>query len=277
MQLLLYTLEIVTRIQEAENLLFLEANSKVRAPKVFAVFSHHGEHPLGWFKGHEITFHYLVMEYLPGNPLTSERFKSYDSTTQRIIGSKIAEQLKQLREVEQLESSPYYGRINKQGWSRDFRMFVCPGRTTCRPYESYREFIDAMFYCARYCAATGPSNFQEPFRGGTKFTLANFRHSLMGVAEEDQRPTLTHLDLKFENILVQETGDDYVVTLIDWEYCGWMPAWIEGVTAMSRPLVYDITERRNLTWEISQGIQPLNLAAARFLVSCFEDLQYCLV
>jgi hypothetical protein len=86
----------------------------------------------------------------------------------------------------------------------------------------------------------------------------------MGVAEEDRRPTLTHLDLKFENILVQETEDEYAVTLIDWGYCGWMPAWIEGVTAMSRPLVYDITERRNLAWEISQDIQPLNFAAARF-------------
>jgi hypothetical protein len=166
MQPLIYTREIVTRIQEAENLLFLEANSKVRAPKVFAVFSHHDEHPLGWFRGHQITFHYLVMEYLPGTPLTSETFKSYNSATQRTFGSKIAEQLKQLREVKQLESSPYYGRVNKQGWGSDFLMFVYPGRTTCKSYESYEEFIDAMFHCARYRAATGSFDFQILFKAG---------------------------------------------------------------------------------------------------------------
>lgn len=79
-------------------------------------------------------------------------------------------------------------------------MLTCSGKSICGLYESYEDFLDAMFDCEKFRAANGLGSIQGPFSNGTKFTLVNFRHSLRAVAEEDKRPTLIHLDLKLGNM-----------------------------------------------------------------------------
>ncbi|KAF1843021.1 uncharacterized protein K460DRAFT_356804 [Cucurbitaria berberidis CBS 394.84] len=217
-----------TILQEAENLLYLEKNSKVRTPKVFAVYAHDGEDPFGWYPGTQTRFYYLVMEYITGTTLSSETWSTFDPGVQKIIGSKIAEQLKKLREV-RLESDPYYGRIYKQGWDPGFNMLTLPGNKICGPYKSYEDFVDAMYETAKFRAASGIGLFSTPFSDRTLFTMINFKYSLNAVTAEDKLPTLTHLDLKLDNIMLQQDGDEYRVTIIDWECLGWMPAWVDAI------------------------------------------------
>lgn len=268
-------------MQEAENLLFLEKNSQVKAPKVHAVFTDEEEDPLNLRRADQPhlkpKYFYLVMEYIPGSALNSEIWDSYTPAMQKIICAKISEQLRRLRQVncEQF----YYGRVHKQPFHSQFLMLSYPGQETCGPYTSYEALLDAMFNTAELRAALKSLGEMDP---DAKLTLANFKQSLRAYGV-DQKPTLTHLDMKFDNIIVQaittdgkEDMEDYEVTIIDWEFFGWLPPWVQA-TAMSNFSNYCIPrgkDHRMLMLEIFQGIQPVNLALTDFLKKCGETLCY---
>lgn len=210
------------------------------------------------------------MEFIPGTELSDELFcKSSPNAQQRICKS-LAEQLKRLREVQL--GTEFYGRVNRTGWNYNFQMFTRPGKEICGPYESYEELVDAMVDSARFHAATG--HLSDEFNNRTKLALANLKPSLRAVTEEDKIPTLTHLDLRFENIIVQQKGEDYDVTIIDWKFLGWLPAWVEAVTVIMKPSPDTLKERSILAWGIFQGFQPFNLALARFIADCKLELAY---
>lgn len=46
---------------------------------------------------------------------------------------------------------------------------------------------------------------------------------------------LTNGDLRLANIMIAQNsdGNDVLSGIIDWKYCGWYPAWWEGVKSMN--------------------------------------------
>ncbi|KAF2794921.1 hypothetical protein K505DRAFT_360642 [Melanomma pulvis-pyrius CBS 109.77] len=264
-------------LQEAENLLFLEKNSRVRTPKVYAVFSHQGEDPSGLYQDQaretRPTYHYLVMEFIPGPKLSRELFCNSSPDVKQRICESLAEQLKRLREVQL--GIDFYGRVNRTGWDYHLNMFTCPGKDLCGPYESYEDLVNAMVDSARFHAATGL--YSEEFDSGTKLILANLKPSLQAATEEDRLPTLTHLNLQFHNIIVQQKGEDYDVIIMNWRHLGWLPAWVEAVTVLMCLSIQSWEEKGNLQWGVFQGFQPFNLALAQFIADCKGLLAYPLL
>ncbi|EAT80119.1 hypothetical protein SNOG_12306 [Parastagonospora nodorum SN15] len=90
--------------QEAETLLFLQANSQVRAPKVYAAFTR---------QLFEWTKHFIIMDYIEGETLSGEKWLSLSDTSRSIILSRLCEQFQILRSI---PSEGYYGHVHRQGW-----------------------------------------------------------------------------------------------------------------------------------------------------------------
>ncbi|KAF1840885.1 uncharacterized protein K460DRAFT_436368 [Cucurbitaria berberidis CBS 394.84] len=92
-------------LQEAEDLLFLQANSQVRTPTVYAVFARETKPSPAY---------YMVTEFIEGEMLTSKKWLSLSDKARTKICSKLCEQLRLLRSI---PSEGYYGRVHNQGWN----------------------------------------------------------------------------------------------------------------------------------------------------------------
>ncbi|KAF2878228.1 hypothetical protein BDV95DRAFT_533480 [Massariosphaeria phaeospora] len=118
-------------IQEAEDLLFLQNNSQVRVPKLYAVFT---------VTEGLISQHVMVTEFIEGGTLTYNRWKGFSEDARETILSKISHQLQLLRSI---PSEGYYGRIHKQPWRPHFGLLRTRCTEQCGPYDTYAEFIPA--------------------------------------------------------------------------------------------------------------------------------------
>ncbi|KAF2814554.1 kinase-like protein [Mytilinidion resinicola] len=256
-------------LQEAENILFLNQHSQVRTPKVYAAFSQQGGNPLNHPMCEDIVYHYLVMEYIEGGHLDHDKYVALDPEDKDKICAKIAEQLQLLRSIPP-PSPGYYGRVMHQGWMPGFPVVCVTRKDMCGPYDTYEDFISAMFTAATGCAAVCEPTSPD-FTPVQRLGLTNFKHTLTECAGHE--PTLTHLDLKLENIMVRPVqgvnGIDYEVTLIDWESLGWMPAWMEAVTVLQRSVFATKLDKWRFLWGVSQGIKPFHMGPATF----FNELE----
>ncbi|KAF2116464.1 hypothetical protein BDV96DRAFT_599178 [Lophiotrema nucula] len=212
-------------LQEAENLLFLEKVPQVHSTKVFAVFK-------GTADGEEN--YYLVMEHIPGPNITPEFWNSLDNEGRLLLGTKIGEQLKELRGIAQSQStdSLFYGRVGGKGWSESFPPFHHFRGPHSGPFLNYQDLARAMAHSAEWCAAVGnvgvddvPQHVKEVFQ--------TFESELNNCKPEDQRPVLTHLLLEPSVFMIRpnkgQSKGDYDLVIISWKYMSWLPAWFETV------------------------------------------------
>ncbi|KAH7371740.1 hypothetical protein BKA66DRAFT_381719, partial [Pyrenochaeta sp. MPI-SDFR-AT-0127] len=115
-------------LQEAENMLFLEQNSQVQTAKVYAVFRHPDTNT-GKIEN------YLVSEYIHGETMTEELFKSLSVTDRSIFCSRLGEQLKLLRSVPPPQPE-YYGRIYRQGFHYHLNLLDLRNQSMWGPYNT---------------------------------------------------------------------------------------------------------------------------------------------
>ncbi|ORX98729.1 kinase-like domain-containing protein, partial [Clohesyomyces aquaticus] len=210
---------------EAQNMLFLAENSEVRIPKVFAFFSHTNTRK----------FYYLVTEYIEGQTVDEITWNTLSKEMQSSIGKKISKELSKLRAIPH-PNPGYYGRVNGTGWPGNFPLLTSMSPKPCGPYTSYGDLVGAMCTAAGIRAAACSTRFSDD----AKLSLACLRKSLQ-VILEDQKPTLTHQDLKLDNIICKPMLDsgtgrvfDYEVVIIDWEWLGWLPPWCEWASLITR-------------------------------------------
>ena len=228
-----------TLVQEAEDLLWLQQNTAVRAPKLYTLFKYLN-------CGSEAYF--LVMERLPGFTLDWTTWRSLSDAQHERIHSSLSQQLQLLRSVR----SNYYGRIENQGFHpRD--CFVATYRNLpCGPYKTYDELVAAMYEAAEskgarkfqpYDASSDEHGDQSTFRPDQLACLAKFQDFYEQA--QGQQPRLTHTDPGMSNWIVRaidgkgepltggsalQDATDYEVTFIDWCRMGWYPEWMQRMT-----------------------------------------------
>lgn len=210
--------------KEAENLLFLQENSQVRTPKVYAVLAR----PLG-----SEECYYLIMEFIEGEILSTELWMSLNNDAHKKICSKISDQLQLLRAI---PSEGYYGRVHHQGFSPAVTLFRVRYKHMNGPYDTYEDCISAMYTSAEHRVTI--MDWGEEHIPEAELYLPKFKRTLSEWGSHE--PTLTHLDLQLSNFIVQsgkksgENADDWEVVIIDWAEAGWLPAWMQAVSLSQR-------------------------------------------
>ena len=174
----------------------------------------------------------MVMEHIEGVKMNWKMWASLKAEQQEKIHSKISEQLQLLRSV---PSEGYYGRVNNQGFHPTQNQVFTGSKEICGPYRSYNDLVSVMYDAAELIASVrhgshGDTGFftpaQETFLTNFKTTLKNF---------DSCEPKLTHVDPSMQNWIVRPLGgsmqdaSDYEMTYIDWDRCGWYPAWVQRV------------------------------------------------
>ncbi|KAH7063876.1 hypothetical protein BKA63DRAFT_483297 [Paraphoma chrysanthemicola] len=119
-------------VQEAENLLYLRANSSLRLPTLHAVLTAEDEHG---------TVYYMVMSRVPGFALSPEKWLTLPSTARTQILSSLSEQVRVMRAI---PAPGYYGHVHKQGWRPTLGAVAQRFDGMCGPYETYTEFARAV-------------------------------------------------------------------------------------------------------------------------------------
>jgi len=213
---LLRTLQQLTRSQEAEILLFLQANSQVRVPKVYAAFTR---------QLFEWTKHFIIIDYIEGETLSGTKWLSLGENSRSIILSRLCEQFQLLRSI---PSEGYYGCVHRQGWIPyySFLRKMQPG--PAGPYDTYEEFVAALMSSARLTTAM-MTQFED-FWPEQSDALSRMESGLR--ACNGRRPVFTHMDPSVHNTVIRQIvkpggEEDWEVTLIDWAEAGWLPAWMQ--------------------------------------------------
>lgn len=199
----------------------------MRVPKLYAVYVGPDLKPGGKFNTY-----YLIMEYIPGERLDWDVYFNLDSESRKTLGARIAEQLQELQSIPQEpDHGTYYGHLNHKGWTPFMRFLETHNKDLCGPYDTHADLASDIYACFERHVASGImlEDFQECER--------NVRSHIELILSNNKKlkPTLTHLDLKIEHVIARqiddakgEGGKDWEVTLIDWECCGWMPAWMQA-------------------------------------------------
>ncbi|KAF2650535.1 hypothetical protein K491DRAFT_608607 [Lophiostoma macrostomum CBS 122681] len=216
-------------VEEAENILFLaEKRPELRLPTVLAV----------WIVLSELgTPVYCMMQnFIEGIQVRPENFKDLPIKAQDRICSKISSQIAYLQA---LPSEEYYGRVHGQGWVKAplgiNHATSTDVKTVSGPYYTYEEFTSALFRARDSQQAFGlmteewPPEYEE--------RRAKFRSVFPDW--EPNEPRFTWIDPKPANVIARpikgdDGNEDWDVFLIDWEQCGWYPAWVQSFQVTHR-------------------------------------------
>ncbi|ELR05846.1 hypothetical protein VC83_09000 [Pseudogymnoascus destructans] len=199
---------------EGENLLFIEQNLQISAPRLYAMW----KEPDGRL--------YIVMEYLQGDTLQF-LWPNLQESDKVLILSKLRAIFNQVRT---LQSPGFFGGINKSHMPH--HLFYSPAYDPkiSGPFGSESDLVLGLISKSRL-------NAEDRKRHSY---LADFFENqlLLDLVEEDRTSTFTHSDLQMKNILVREIssqelsqGKDYDVSIVDWESAGWYPSYWEYVAA----------------------------------------------
>ncbi|KAH8907470.1 kinase-like protein [Coniochaeta sp. PMI_546] len=192
------------RLQEGENMLFVQQSTSMPVPTVYALF--HDE---------ESGFNFIVQEYVPGENLFSY-WKTADQAAKEAICAQLRRHFDELRS---LPSPGYYGGVWRQpildyyftgSWEPESPL---PDAMTC---DTEEQWVDEMV--ARASAVRPRGDDREEWQ------RRMFRAVLRG-----HPPVFTHADLDRSNIIVRSS--DKTVVLIDWERSGWYPSCWEWCLA----------------------------------------------
>ncbi|KAH7396670.1 hypothetical protein DE146DRAFT_756379 [Phaeosphaeria sp. MPI-PUGE-AT-0046c] len=212
-------------LQEAENMIYLKAHSEVRVPEVYAVLT--TTHKTG------VAIYYLITEYIEGETLTGAKWMTFSHDTRDKILSKISEQFHLLRAT---RSPGFFGRVHSQSFHP--MSTLLRGRAT-KPsglYNTYEDFLSALYRAVEICAVTLKSG--PELHPDTASPLSRFNDTRATC--KGTRPVFTHVNPHLMNIIVrpfyntEENTEDWEVTLIDFEDCGFLPAWMQAVTLRER-------------------------------------------
>jgi hypothetical protein len=175
-----------------------------------------------------------MMDFIEGIQLNAAKLgEQLPPHAQDIVCAKVSAQIRLLRS---LPSEGYYGRVHGQGW-----MDPPPSLQTHRedklvgPFSTYEQFVSTLCHADERWKASTYQGVEWPpgFESETMemwSTLAEW---------EPNEPKFTWVDPKLNNMVVQpvrkEDGtEDWDVVLIDWDCCGWYPAWLQAVQFNSR-------------------------------------------
>jgi serine/threonine protein kinase len=192
-----------TRVQEGENMLFVQQCTSVPVPKVYALF--HDD---------ETDMDFIVMEYIPGENL--ERVWGRLGTTEKqAVVSRLRRHMDELRSI---PSPGYYGGIWRQ--STPDRYFEDPERvgrpypdnTISGPHETEEQWTEAMWRCVDSRAVSERRRW-----------LSLLRRHYHGIFK-GHMPVFTHANLCLQNIMLRNDG---TAVIIDWENSGWYPSFWE--------------------------------------------------
>lgn len=233
--------------QEAETLLFLAENCpKLRIPTVLAVWG---------VKLEEGTCYCMMTKYIEGIrlELESEAFAGFPVETQNYLCRKISEQIQHIRD---LPSEGYYGRVHRQGWLEPPSGLVIPDpasvyKTVTGPYNSYEEFMSAVKLSMEIAL---PSRYAaDEFLPNTVSYAIEFLQILPHWNPHE--PKFTWMDPKLSNMIIRpikgdDGKEDWEVYFLDWECCGWYPAWVQSLQIRSRVgvMLRDRTKPPEGTW-----------------------------
>ncbi|KAI8931086.1 hypothetical protein NX059_012097 [Plenodomus lindquistii] len=257
-------------VQEAEDLLYLQATGyKIRTPTVYAVFRHDST-----FDGKTWPVYYMVQEYLEGEELSTPLWLGLDATARKQICSSLVEQLRQLRSIPPPHPS-YYGRVHNQGWLEDSPLFQTCRKELCGPYNSYEDFCNAAVDSAQLQDAlySSPSVEQEIISDSL---LSEFESA---IKTWSSRPTFTHMDPAFKNILVRQVSNSdgtqgWEATMIDWERSGWFPSWMQAVAFRSCVWLLTIIDGKRgiITTHDTEEEEFMEMLSECWDESCHEQL-----
>jgi hypothetical protein len=181
---------------------------------------------------------FLVMEFLDGMSLTDDAFQAIGERNQKIILQRLGEQLQLLRSIK-LKGPTYYGRVDYQGWCRltTFMRHLGPGFRG--PFDTYEDFVSAHVETIRYLFATQCISPSPDFFPREIEHLADLKR-ILG-SSKHREPVLTHFDLKWPNIIAWPVNpsadggcDDWKVAIIDWDYAGWAPLYMQKASLLQR-------------------------------------------
>ena len=228
--------------QEAENLLFLQQHG-IRAPKLYAAFSHQGADPSGMTltnKRHRPRsradlpeYRYVIMEWIDGIEAEENEVRMLDLTARLKICRKIGEQLKALRSIP-APSPRFYGRVNGQPFQPQFFLTACRGQDFGGPFYTFEGMRDCMLENMKTTALRRNwGSGREALSYMQRVMSARFLDRL-GKDSAAWEPKLTHHDIEWQNmVFVSPSGnsedklEDRDVVLIDWEHLTWVPAFME--------------------------------------------------
>lgn len=171
--------------------------------------------------------YFTIVEYIPGKILNYEEYNTLDDHVRNVFLARLGEQMTKLRSPS-LEQA-YYGRINHQGFCPATRIVATHPDRMYGPYYSYEDLVTALHRSAELRHAIGMAD--PEYRPKIVKWLSEFKQTLL--QSHGQRPVLTHMDFKFQNIIAQPIEDhgqnivDWKVTIIDWDAMAWLPAWGE--------------------------------------------------
>jgi hypothetical protein len=231
-------MSLLKEYKEAETILFLaEKCPQLRIPNILAVWT-------DIYRDGNVLYCFM-MDFIEGIKFRSDNFAELPVHAQNIICSKVSAQIRLLRSI---PSEGYYGRVHGQGW-----MEPPPGlmaspknqpRSLCGPYKTYEEYISAMYDSWERSEAVSNYTMQPAsmsIQDGWQPAFDSLRMDLWTKIPDWNRhePKFTWLDPKFENMIVQpihkdDGTEDWDVFLIDWECCGWFPAWLQAMTFRGR-------------------------------------------
>jgi hypothetical protein len=173
-----------------------------------------------------------MMNFIEGINMDDEKFAKLSIYAQNTICAKVSSQLRYLRE---LPSEGYYGRPHGKGW-------VCPppgldtntgaSRVVIGPYKTYEEYCSAMYRARQVQSAIGCSGLEWPLKEPE--LMAQFTSARVFPSWEHHEPKFTWIDPSITNMIARQIkgddgSEDWEVFLIDWEFTGWYPAWLQGM------------------------------------------------
>ncbi|KAF2868441.1 hypothetical protein BDV95DRAFT_579859 [Massariosphaeria phaeospora] len=271
---------------EAENLIYLERNSDVRTPKVYAAFS---SQDVNVFDIPEKTdkdqadrnppvYYYLVEEYIEGETLEDvfEELKDRCHIYWK-IGDLLGEQMQKLRSVP-AEDRNHFGRVGGKAYPTGLtpvRHAPAPDFHDLGPFNSYEKFVERMMHSAKINQALAA--ISDDFPPATRMCFRDAPSVFIDHAGPSARvPVLSHLDIQDHNIIVKLLRDEkgkvidvQEVVLIDWATLCWMPSWYEaGVFCRyecSRDELYQSVGSTVLT---SMG--HVNMGPTAFFAMCIQ-------
>ena len=191
------------RLQEGENMLFIQQATSIRVPTLYALF--HDD-----TSGHN----FIVQEYISGVNVFG-CWRDLDTAKKENVAAQLQCYFGELRG---LSSPGYFCGV----WEQDIIDFWCieEDRAHVLPkplvFRTEEQWNDAMLATAQAVHPIQPQRF------------AWMRRAYRTVLR-DHSPVFTHGDLDPKNILIQ---DDGTVVLIDWQRSGWYPSYWEFCSLM---------------------------------------------
>ncbi|KAF1993127.1 hypothetical protein P154DRAFT_98260 [Amniculicola lignicola CBS 123094] len=221
---------------EAENLLYLEQNSTVRAPKLYAAFTSQEMDPLqlntpGTPKK---VYYYLIMELIEGEELGKIDKSKLEVGVIRKLWRLLGEQLCQLRSVKP-EDPKHFGRIHGRPYALMPLLYHAPAPdfTNYGPF-TYEQLVQRLICSSMTGAALG--RYPDDYGTLQRLSYDYAEYVMLKLAgPNDRLPVLSHLDLQAHNIIVKlardKNGEPYdveEVTMVDFFSLCWMPPWYEA-------------------------------------------------